>query len=52
MGEEENKINNLQLLNELIETELKMNPCIIDKDAFIDALYSNTIKFIQEHYRD
>lgn len=42
----------LQLLNEDIKIEMKNNPCIINKEAFVDALHNNVRKFIQEHYRD
>ncbi len=45
-------IKKMQLFNEDIKNELKMNPCIIDKEAFIDALHNNMRRFINENYRD
>ena len=57
MSEENNSQVNqvsrkMQLMNEDIKNELKMNPCIINKEAFIDAIYSNMKRFINENYRD
>lgn len=42
----------IQLMNEEIKNELKHNPCILDKEAFVDALANHVTKFINEHYRD
>jgi len=54
--EEDPKVNQtirkLQILNEDIKNELKMNPCIIDKEAFMDALHNNFRRFINKNYRD
>jgi len=57
MDKKENpKVNQVirkrQLLNEDIKNELKMNPCIIDKEAFMDALHNNFRRFIQDNYKD
>ena len=55
-NEEVNQVNQvirkIQLLNEDIKNELKMNPCIIDKEAFVDALHNNMRRFINKNYRD
>jgi len=45
-------IKKMQLLNKDIKTELEMNPNIIDKEAFMDALRSNVRRFINKNYRD
>jgi len=45
-------IRKMQLFNEDIKNELKMNPCIIDKEAFVDALHNNMRRFINKNYRD
>lgn len=42
----------LQILNEDIKNELKLNPCIVNKEAFVDAIHNNMLKFIQKNYRD
>jgi len=42
----------LQLIELEINTELKLNPCIVDKEAFLEHLHINITKFINEHYRD
>lgn len=42
----------LQEFNEDIKNELKFNPYILSKEAFMDALRNNFAKFIQDNYRD
>lgn len=42
----------LQLLNEDIKNEMRLNPNIMDKENFVDHLDSVVKKFIIEHYRN
>ena len=51
-GQVDQVIRKMQVLNEDIKNELKMNPCIINKEAFMDALHNNFRKFINKNYRD
>jgi len=45
-------VRKMQILNEDIKNELKINPCIINKEAFMDALHNNFRRFINKNYRD
>ena len=56
MAEEQNpQINQvarkLQILNEDIKNEMKLNPNILDKENFVDHLGIVVRKFIIDHYR-
>lgn len=45
-------VRKLQVLEEDIKNEMKLNPNIINKESFIDALSDNIKKFINDNYRD
>ncbi len=45
-------VRKLQVLEEDIKNEMKLNPNIINKESFIAALSDNIKKFINDNYRD
>ena len=45
-------VRKLQVLEEDIKNEMKLNPNIINKESFIDALSDIIKKFINDNYRD